>query len=119
MAWEKSPPWLIELFAASLPERPGLERRKMFGYPAAFVNGNLFAGLFRDIVFARLPPGEWADLQAEFGARNFEPMPGRPMRSYLVFPDEILEDEARLAALLGSAYAFAAALPAKVRKPRN
>jgi hypothetical protein len=119
MAWEKSPQWLIELFAASLPDRPGVERRKMFGYPAAFVNGNMFAGLFQDIAFARMPPDEWAALQAEFGVRNFEPMPGRPMRAYLVFPDEVLEDEARFAALLEAACGFAAGLPPKVPKPRN
>lgn len=32
----------------------GVEQRKMFGYPAVFVNGNMFAGLARDKMI--LPP---------------------------------------------------------------
>ena len=47
MAWKKSPPALIETFDAVLPGAPA-ERRLMFGYPAAFVNGNMFMSLFED-----------------------------------------------------------------------
>lgn len=36
---------LIHLFDAVLPFGPEIERRKMFGYPAAFLNSHLFAGL--------------------------------------------------------------------------
>ena len=118
MAWEKAPQWLVELFGASLPEGRGFERRKMFGYPAAFANGHMFAGVVQDIVFARLPPRERAELEAEHGVRHFEPMPGRPMTAYYVFPDAILEDEAELARLLAAAYAAAAAMPPKEKKPR-
>lgn len=117
MAWTKSPQWLVELFAASLPDAPGLERRKMFGYPCAFVNGNLFASLFQDEAMARLPPGLEAELRAA-GGRPFEPLPGRPMRAYTTFPEDVLEDEARLAQLLSAACAFTAGLPPKVKKPR-
>ena len=117
MAWDKSPPWLIELFAVSLPDRPGVERRRMFGYPVAFANGNMFAGLFGEVAFARLPPGERAELEAAYGAVVFEPAPGRPMRAYLVFPDAVLEDEALFARLLDQAYAFTTALPPKTKKP--
>jgi hypothetical protein len=113
MAWTKSPPGLIDLFDASLPEAPGLLRRKMFGYPAAFVNGHLFAGLFQDVAFARLPPGVQAELEREHGVRHFEPMPGRPMRTYTVLPDAVLEDEDRFAELLAAACRFASALPPK------
>ena len=34
MKFEKSPPWLVELFAAQMEGVPA-EHRKMFGYPAA------------------------------------------------------------------------------------
>lgn len=119
MAWEKSPQWLVELFVASLPDRPALERRKMFGFQSAFVNGNMFAGLFEDICFARLPPDVRAELDAEYGERHFEPMPGRPMRAYAVIPEDILEDEQAFARLLDAAYSHAGALPAKVKKPRK
>ena len=119
MAWTKAPRSMIDLFAAHLPERPGVERRQMFGYPTAFVNVNLFAGLFQDIAFARLPPGLHAELDAEFGARHFEPMPGRPMRAYVVLPEAVVEDEDRFAETLAAAYAFTAAMPQKARKPRK
>jgi TfoX/Sxy family transcriptional regulator of competence genes len=118
MAWEKAPQWLVELFGVSLPDGRGLERRKMFGYPAAFANGHMFAGVFQDVVFARLPPRERAELEAEYGVRHFEVMPGRPMTAYYVFPDAILEDEAEFARLLAAAYAGAAAMPPKEKKPR-
>ena len=39
-AWGKSPQQLVEAFAAAVADLPGAEPRKMFGFPAAFVNGN-------------------------------------------------------------------------------
>ena len=119
MAWTKSPKGLADLFTVCLPERPGLERRQMFGYPSAFVNGNMFAGLFQDVAFARLPPGLRDALDAEYGVRHFEPRPGRPMRAYTGLPEERVEDEARYAEVLQAAYAFAAALPPKAKKARK
>jgi len=119
MAWSKSPQWLVELFDVSVPDRPGVTRRKMFGYPAAFVNGNMFAGLFEDNCIARLPPQVRAELDAEHGVRDFEPIPGRPMRAYAVLPEAVLEDEADLARLLALACSHAAMLPPKVPKPRK
>lgn len=118
MAWTRSPQSLVDLFAAVLPDDPRLERRKMFGYPAAFVNGNMFAGLFQDQMFARLAPDERAALEAAHGPLPFEPMAGRPMKDYTRLPDEVLEDEAEAAALMARAYRWSAALPAKVKKPR-
>jgi hypothetical protein len=41
--WKKSPPALIAVFDAAIAGRPGVVRRRMFGYPAAFLNGNLLA----------------------------------------------------------------------------
>lgn len=118
MAWTKSPRGLVELFDVSLPDAPSVERRKMFGYPCGFVNGNMFAGLFQDDAFARLPPALAADLVHQ-GARPFEPIEGRPMRAYWVLPDHVVEDEAGLAEVLRAAWAFTSALPPKARKVRS
>jgi hypothetical protein len=52
--WRKSPAKLIATFEAVAPGPPALHR-KMFGYPAAFVNGNMFMGLFQEEMFLRLP----------------------------------------------------------------
>jgi TfoX/Sxy family transcriptional regulator of competence genes len=115
MAWTKSPQGLIDLFEEALPDDPRVERRKMFGYPCIFVGGNMCAGLHQDALFVRLAP---ADAAALPGARTFEPMPGRPMAGYTLTPDDVLADEAALAALIAKAVAFTASLPAKVKKPK-
>ena len=117
MAWTKSPQSLVDLFAESLPDDPRIERRKMFGYPAIFVGGNMCAGLFQDRMFARLAPADADALPG--GARPFEPMPGRAMKGYALIPDDILADEDRLTATLAKAVAFTAALPPKEKKPKR
>ncbi len=116
MAWIKSSQSLVDLFSESLPDDPRIERRKMFGYPAVFVNGNMFAGLFQDQMFARLAPEERATLEATHGPLPFEPMPGRPMKDYTRVPDGALADEAAVADILAMALTWSAAIPAKVKK---
>jgi len=114
MAWVKAPQALVDLFSESLPNDPRIERRKMFGYPAVFVQGNMCAGVFQDQVFARLSPADRAALPG--GGADFEPMAGRPMKGYTLIPDEVIADEAELAAELARAVAFTAQLPPKEKK---
>ena len=118
MSWSKPPQSLIDLFDESLPSDARVERRKMFGLPVAFVNGNMMAGLFQDQMFARLAPPEKAALEAENGSLTLEPLPGRPMRAYTRLPDAVMEDEDAVAAMLAKALRFTAALPPKEKKPR-
>ncbi|MBI5301218.1 MAG: hypothetical protein HY868_03705 [Chloroflexi bacterium] len=40
----KSPDELVKRFENALKDFPMAATRKMFGYPAAFVNGNMFIG---------------------------------------------------------------------------
>ena len=54
-SFDKSPPELIDRFGAVMDRYPDAERRKMFGYPAAFVGGNMATGLFADKWVVRLP----------------------------------------------------------------
>jgi TfoX/Sxy family transcriptional regulator of competence genes len=115
MAWTKSPQALVDLFEESLPDDPRVERRKMFGYPCIFVGGNMCAGLHQLSMLVRLSP---ADAAALPGAKPFEPMPGRPMRGYVLVPDDVLTDEAALAGLIVKAVAFTATLPPKEKKPK-
>lgn len=119
MAWEKSPRALVELFDECLPTDPRIERRQMFGYPAAFVHGNMFAGLFQDQVIARLPANSPADMDAAHGAIPFEPMPGRVMRAYAVMPEAVVIDDEALAKALRHAFAYAASLPPKEKKAKS
>jgi TfoX/Sxy family transcriptional regulator of competence genes len=69
-------------FLALLPKDPAMTTRPMFGNMAAFVNGNMFAGLFGDTLFVRLPDAEREKLKKQ-GGRDFEPMPGRAMTGYV------------------------------------
>ena len=72
-------------FAKIVPDGPTVTLRPMFGNLAAFVNGNMFAGLFGEDLFVRLPEEEGAKVRKQ-GGRDFEPMPGRAMRGYVIVP---------------------------------
>jgi TfoX/Sxy family transcriptional regulator of competence genes len=55
MAWRESPQTLIDLFDRAVPRSRDIQRRRMFGYPAAFLDGHLFAGLHQEDFILRLP----------------------------------------------------------------
>ena len=111
MKLAKSPPELIATFDAVMPGAPA-ERRLMFGYPAGFVNGNMFAGLFGDRMHVRLPEHQRNEL-IKLGGKTFEPMPGRPMREYVEVPPSIVANRAALSRWITDALNYAASLPAK------
>lgn len=113
--FEKSPPWLVELFGDALAATPG-ERRQMFGYPCGFLNGQLFCGLFASSMFVRLGEGDRAELLATEGARVFDPMGGRPMREYVVVPPALLDDAEALRKWLSRAAVYASALPPRKKR---
>jgi TfoX/Sxy family transcriptional regulator of competence genes len=115
--WKKSPPKLVEVFEASLPGPPAVARQ-MFGYPAAFVNGNLFMSLFEDRMVLRLPDGPRAELLAMEGAATFEPMAGRPMKEYVMVPASLLATPESLEPWVAKALAHGASLPPKAAKAK-
>jgi TfoX/Sxy family transcriptional regulator of competence genes len=108
----------MEAFDAALPDDSLVQRRKMFGYPCAFVSGNMFAGVHQANIVVRLPEARRGELIAA-GAQQFEPMPGRPMREYVVVPDETVADATTLSSWLEEAFRFGASLPVKEAKPRR
>lgn len=115
--WSKAPPDLVERFEATMSAVPGSSLRQMFGYPAAFAtNGHMFTGLHEDRWVIRLPDDARAELAAAGGV-PFEPMPGRPMREYLVLPAALIGDPAALAPWLDRSLAYTAGLPAKAKRP--
>jgi TfoX/Sxy family transcriptional regulator of competence genes len=118
MNWRKAPESLAQAFEAALPADAAVAKRKMFGYPAAFVNGNMFAGVHQEDIVVRLP-AERRSAAIESGARQFEPMPGRPMREYVVLSEGSIADGGELSRWLDEAFRFVAAMPAKEAKPRK
>jgi TfoX/Sxy family transcriptional regulator of competence genes len=110
--WQKSPPELVDLFAAVMPGPPATGR-KMFGYPAGFVNGNMFMGLFQDAMILRLPEEARQELVKTRGAKPFEPMPGRPMKEYISVPRSLTKDRKELGVWVGRALEYGASLKPK------
>ena len=115
MQWKKTPPELAAKFDASAPKDPKVVRKPMFGYPALFLNGNMFAGTFQDKIVARLAEGP-RELALKAGAKQFAPMPGRPMKEYLVVPAGDVAKPAALAKWVAQAHTYAKTLPAKEKK---
>lgn len=116
--WRSSPETLAALFRAALPAGAGVERRQMFGYPTAFVNGNMATALHQDQVIVRLPEAERKRLLTRPGARTFEPMPGRPMAEYIVLPPNLVAKAAALQRWIAKGVAYARSLPPKVKEAR-
>jgi hypothetical protein len=110
--FSKSPPELVERFGAVMDRYPAATRKKMFGYPAAFVGGNMATGLFADRWVVRLPDAEIEPAKAA-GAGSFEPMPGKPMKSFVVIPAPDVDDDAAIGTWVERGLAHAASMPPK------
>jgi TfoX/Sxy family transcriptional regulator of competence genes len=115
--WTKSPASHVEAFAAALPTDSAVERRSMFGYPCAFVNGNMFCGLHEGNICARLGVEEASRRIASGKAAVFAPMIGRVMKEYVAIPVAECTDPKLLRPWLTDALRYTAGLPAKVKKP--
>ena len=111
-SFTKSPPELVERFATVMDRYPDTVRKKMFGYPAAFVGGNMATGLFADRWVVRLPDAEVGPAKAA-GAGSFEPVPGRPMKAFVVIPAADVDDDAAIGVWVERGLAHAASLPPK------
>jgi TfoX N-terminal domain len=91
----------------------------MFGYPAAFLNGHMLMGLHQEDLILRLPEETRRELLAIKGARVFEPMPGRPMKEYVVTPPRLIADRAALRPWIEKSLAFVESLGPKAAKKKS
>src|SRR3989442_8297176 len=101
-----------EFFRSILPDDPRITIRPMFGNISAFVNGNMFAGLFGDDLFVRLADEESKAVR-KLGGRDFEVMPGRAMSGYVVVPRTWLSKPEAALAWVEQSLAFTSTMPAK------
>lgn len=92
---------------------PRVKIRKMFGQPAAFANGNLCVGTFGKELFVRLKEPDVDILSKVAGVHRFEPMPGRPMRQYLVLPPALLDKSTEAKKWVRRSIEYALSLPPK------
>ena len=72
-------------FTALVPSADGVEVKPMFGNLGAFVNGNMFMGLFGAAIGVKLPDVDRLRLLEEPGAGPFGPAE-RPMGGYVSRP---------------------------------
>jgi hypothetical protein len=72
-------------FSELVPDADGVEIKPMFGNLGAFVNGNMFMGLFGSDIGIKLPPGPRQALLATPGTGPFGPSE-RPMGGYVTIP---------------------------------
>jgi TfoX/Sxy family transcriptional regulator of competence genes len=119
MKWIKSPEELKDLLEHAMKDTD-CEKRAMFGYPAYFINKNMFIGLFQDKLFARLSDQQLAALRSKFPSiANLEPMPGRPMKSYHVLPMDLYTDLPAFKKVIQNSAEYTRSLAPKVRKIRK
>jgi len=118
MQWKKTPPALAAVFDKAAPKDPRIVRKPTFGYPALFLNGNMFAGTFQDKIVARLSAADREKAMLN-GVKQFEPMPGRPMKEYVVVPATDVAKPAALASWIERAHRFAETLPEKSKQAKK
>ena len=114
--WRPAPDELKQVFEKAIQSFPEAEPRKVFGYPAVVINGHMFAGLHQEDMILRLGEVDRAQLLKRPGAKLFEPMPGRPMREYVVVPPAILKSAPQLNNWLEKALTYTRSLPPKAPK---
>jgi hypothetical protein len=108
-----------EHFRAVVPDHPGVVIKPMFGNLGAFVNGNMFAGLFGPTIGIKLSDEDREVLESSERTVPFGP-PERPMGGYTGLPEiwnaEGDGDDARARAWTEKAFAYVASLPPKAAK---
>lgn len=102
-------------FQKLVPADPAVASRPMFGNLAAFVNGNMFCGLFGEDLFVRVSDADQAKIRKQ-GGRAFEPMPGRAMTGYVVVPAGWQKKPDATRAWVITALSWSRALPAKASR---
>jgi len=102
-------------FTKLVPDEPAITLKPMFGNLAAFVNGNMFAGLFGEDLFVRLPDADAQPIM-KAGGRPFEPVAGHAMSGYVVVTDSWQKKPDAVRAHITRALTLTRAMPAKAKK---
>ncbi len=89
----------------------------MFGYPACFINGNMFAGIHQDKLFLRFSQSDIQMIKKENSdVAPFEPMLGKMMSEYVVLPKSVYSNRKVFAEWLNRSIKHASSLPPKQKK---
>ena len=108
-----------ERFRSLVPDHPDVAVKPMFGNLGAFVNGNMFAGLFGPTIGIKLSPEDREELESSERTVPFVPAE-RPMGGYTGLPEMWNEegdgDDARAKAWIHKAFEYISTLPPKEPK---
>jgi len=103
----------LALFEGLVPSsEPGVEVKPMFGNVAAFVNGNMFMGVFGGDVGVKLPASD-VDSLKRLGGGPFGPAE-RPMGGYVSLPAGYTQSQAE--PWVRKALTYVGAQPPKAKK---
>jgi TfoX/Sxy family transcriptional regulator of competence genes len=119
MKWEKMSQEAAQRLEA-IAKPFACQMKPMFGHQVYWVNGNMFAGVFQNLLFFRLSPQDQAEFLGKFkDSKQFEPMEGRPMKDYVVIPETVLGDKKVLNEWMKRSYDYTASLPEKKPKVKK
>ena len=104
-----------EFFRSLVDEGGPVEVRPMFGNLGAFVNGNMYAGLFGSSVGVKLDDAGQAELLKQRGAGPYGPEE-RPMGGWVAMPDAWRRSPDKAAVWVGRALAYVQTMPPKAKK---
>ena len=105
-----------KFFHSVLPDDPSVTVRPMFGNEAAFVNGNMFMGLYGSGMFVRLSEEDRVEFLKMKDASLFEPMKGRPMKEYVMIPEKWRSSADAVGPWVARSLKWARRLPKKSKK---
>lgn len=110
--WQKPSEQTISIYQNIVSRLDGVEKRTMFGCPCAFVNGNMFFGVYQDQLFLRMSDEQREQLSQFMPIKSFSPM-GKVMKAYIAIPGEIMNEQEKLLTLVQNALEIAQVLPTK------
>jgi len=92
----------------------------MFGFPAYFINGNMFTGAFEDKLFLRFSESDRMEIaKVSPLVKPFEPMPGRPMGEYVALPRSLYMDRSFFDKWLERSIRYTNSLPPKKKASKG
>jgi len=103
---------LADRIRAIVGDEPALSERKMFGGIAFMFEGNMFCGVIRDDLMARVGPDRHEEALASPGARPMD-FAARPMKGMVFVAAEGYAGEKQLRSWVGQTLEYARTLPAK------
>jgi TfoX/Sxy family transcriptional regulator of competence genes len=115
----KPSPGLIAEFKAVVAQLPRAQPRKMFGYDAAFVNGNMAVGLWANTCVLKLAEADREQLLKRGHAVPFMPGKNMKMGAWLELSEELANDPEELLAWSARAIDYVATLPPKALKAQK